>query len=94
MNVIVTQIVNDTLKNAKGKWSRKSLTMFASFIMSIITGVFIILFSLFTRNELNPYAIQVFFGFLALAGGTSALTIWDKMKNNPTPPSEEEDIAR
>tara|TARA_R110000772_G_scaffold156255_1_gene267345 strand:- start:1100 stop:1387 length:288 start_codon:yes stop_codon:yes gene_type:complete len=81
--IILNQIIDDTLKNNKGKWSRKSLTMFVSFNMAIITGITIVCFNLIFDRELNPYAIQVFFGFLALAGGTSAMTVWDKFKNGP-----------
>jgi hypothetical protein len=79
---IFQKIINDTLKTPKtGKWSRKSLTMFVSFIMSIIIGIYIVISDYFLHEEINRYAIDVFYGFLVIAGGTSVLTVWDKMKN-------------
>lgn len=81
MKKTLIQVFNDTLKNSNGKYSRKSLTMFVSFIMANILGVFIVTFNLFTNRDLHPYAIQVFYGFLASAVGTGILTVWDKFKN-------------
>lgn len=55
--------------------------MFVSFNMAIITGIYIVAVDHWFAKEINPYAIQVFFGFLALSGGTSVLTVYDKFKN-------------
>ena len=70
-------IIKDTLKSPNGKWSRKSLTMLVSFINSIIAGAYIVL-----SKEVNQYSIDVFYGFLLLSGGTSAMTVYEKLKNN------------
>ena len=83
MKEIINKIINDTLKSPNGKWSRKSLTMFVSFMMSILSGIFILLSDKFLHSEINRYAIDVFFGFLLLSGGTSAMTVWDKLRNKP-----------
>ena len=77
----MNKIINDTLKGPSGKYSRKSLTMFISFVMSILSGVFILLSDKFLSKEINQYAIDVFYGFLLLSGGTSVMTVWDKFKN-------------
>jgi hypothetical protein len=70
------KIINDTLKSADGKWSRKSLTTLVSFINAIATGWYII-----ASESVNMYAISVFYGFLGLGGGALALTVIDKIRN-------------
>ena len=69
------KIIKDTMMH-NGKWSRKSLTTFWSFICSIILGTYIVI-----TKDVNIYAISVFYGFLTLSGGSLALTVVDKMKN-------------
>jgi len=70
------KIINDTLKNPEGKYSRKSLTALVSFINSLAVGWYIVV-----SPEVNIYAVSVFYGFLGLGGGTLALTVVDKIKN-------------
>lgn len=74
------KIITDTLKH-RGKWSRKSLTAFVSFIVAVIIGVYIVVSDFVLEQEINRYAISVFYGFLGLGGGTLALTVIDKIKN-------------
>lgn len=76
------KIINDTLKGPNGKFSRKSLTAFASFLMALLVGAFIVLSDWFIceDSQINQYAIMVFWGFLGLGGGTLGLTVIDKMK--------------
>jgi TctA family transporter len=74
----IRKIMRDTLTN-NGKYSRKSLQMFSSFIICTVMG-FIIIY----RNQVNDSAIQVFYGFLGMAGGMAILTVWDKLKGNNT----------
>lgn len=76
----LNKIIDDTLKNPNGKWSRKSLTMLVSFMMCILIGTYIVISNYITETEINKYAIEVFYGFLLLSGGTSALTVYDKIK--------------
>lgn len=84
----IQSIINDTLKAPNGKWSRKSLTMFSSWVMAIFSGIFILISDSLLSKEINRYAIDVFYGFLLLAGGTSAMTVWDKIRNKPTKEEE------
>lgn len=74
------KIIKDTLTSPDGKYSRKSLTMFSAWIMAILSGVFILISDFFFPKEINQYAIDVFYGFLLLAGGTSVMTVWDKIR--------------
>jgi hypothetical protein len=85
----IKTIINDTLKSPNGKWSRKSLTMFSAWIAALSSGLFIHISDYFLPKEINPYAIQVFFGFLMLAGGTTAMTVYEKLKTNINNKSEE-----
>jgi len=78
---MLKKIINDTLKSPNGKWSRKSLIMLSSWIMAILSGIFINVSDYFLPKEINPYAIHVFFGFLMSAGGTTAMTVYEKINN-------------
>ena len=83
------KILEDTLKSPNGKWSRKSLTMFTAWIAALLSGLFIHVSDYFLPKEINPYAIQVFYGFLMLAGGTTAMTVYEKLKSNVNQKIEE-----
>lgn len=74
----INKIIDDTLKSPHGKWSRKSLTMFVSFIVSILLGAFIVVSNYFTEVPVNNDAILVFAGFLSMAGYQGKLTLDDK----------------
>lgn len=86
---IINKIVNDTLKTPQGKWSRKSLTMFVSFIFALIFGSYIVMCNLITTTPLNHDAITVFWGLLSLTGGTSFLTVYQKLQNKKIELEEE-----
>ena len=64
------KILNDTLKK-RGKFSRKSLTAFASFNLA---WVYELIFPFF-KIETKEY---VFNGFLMICTATLGLTVWDK----------------
>lgn len=88
------KIIDDTLKSPEGKWSRKSLTMFTSFIVSVIMGFYIVISHYFTVNPISNYSFDVFIAFLASSLGMSAMTLLDKFnvrKNNDSSSSIEED---
>ena len=51
-------------------------------IAALLSGLFIHVSDYFLPKEINPYAIQVFYGFLMLAGGTTAMTVYEKLKTN------------
>jgi hypothetical protein len=78
----IRNIINHTLKNKHGKWSRKSIQMFVSFTMANIIGLYIVISHHFAIREISRYAIDVFFGLLGVSVGTSVLTVWDKAKQN------------
>jgi hypothetical protein len=65
------KIIDDTLKSPNGKWSRKSLTSFFAFWLSIAyEGIYPIV-----GLETKEY---VFSTLLLLVGATLGLTVWDK----------------
>lgn len=78
----MNKIINDTLKSPNGKWSRKSLTMLSSWVMAILSGIFILISDMLLDKQINTYAIDVFFGFLMLSGGTTAMTVYEKIKGS------------
>jgi hypothetical protein len=80
------KIITDTLKSPNGKWSRKSLTLFVSFVISVILGFYIVVSDYILDKEINKYAIEVFNGFMLLTGAMSGITVADKF----TPTKKEE----
>lgn len=72
MKIDVSKIIDDTLKEPCGKWSRKNLTMFVSLNVAIIVS-FITVF----KYESN--ATAVLYAWLAMATGQSVLMLKDKM---------------
>lgn len=78
------KIFEDTLKSPNGKWSRKSLTLFTSFLISIILGFYIVTSDFILKKEINKYSIEVFNSFMLLTGALSGITVADKFtpKNN------------
>lgn len=65
----------DTLTNpTTKKYSRKSLMIFISFNFCLVSGIS----NLFWNNTIEEY---IFFGFLGMAGGQTALSVIDKVKN-------------
>lgn len=72
------KLIKDTLQSPSGKWSRKSLTMFVSFIISIILGSYIVLSDYILKVEINRYAIDVFESFMLLTAALAGITVADK----------------
>ena len=64
------KILNDTLKN-NGKYSRKSVTAFGSFVLSIVYEFVLPWFGFETKE-------YVFISLITLVGGTLGLTVLDK----------------
>ena len=75
-------LVQHTLKSPNGKWSRKSLTLFVSFAISIILGTYITLSDFILDEEINKYAIDVFNGFMLLVAALTGATVVDKFAPN------------
>lgn len=76
------KIFKDTLQSPSGKWSRKSLTMFVSFQISILLGVYIVASDYILDKEINRYAVDVFHSFMLLVGALSGITVADKFTTN------------
>lgn len=75
----LTNIINDTLKDESGKWSKQSLTFLVSFILTSAIGITILTLS-FTMNVIiNPVAENVFNSFMILTGVMSGTTTWNKI---------------
>jgi hypothetical protein len=72
------KLFENTLKSPNGKWSRKSLTLFVSFVVSIILGVYIVSSDFILDKEINKYAIEVFNGFMLLVAALTGATVVDK----------------
>lgn len=79
------KLVDNILKSPNGKWSRKSITLFTSFAISIILGTYITLSDFIIEEEINKYAIEVFNGFMLLVAALTGATVVDKF----TPKKEE-----
>ena len=75
------KILEDTLKSPNGKWSRKSLTLFISFMLSIVLGSYIVIAPHFSV-VINQYAIEVFNSFMLLGAALSGITVADKFTPN------------
>jgi hypothetical protein len=75
------KIIDDTLKEKDGKWSRKNLTMFVSLLVSIAIS-FIIAY----KQEAN--APSVLYAWLAMATGQSVLMLKDKLSKMKNEDSE------
>lgn len=73
----INKIVNDTLKEPDGKWSRKSLTAFIAFNAAIIYE-FILPFISNKKGFEFSHNQYVFEGFLLLVAAVLGLTVWDK----------------
>lgn len=87
------QILNDTLKNPKGKFSRKSLTMLVSFFVAIIIGFFMVLGEFYNVKFDKTYL--VFETFMYVACYHTLLNFADKkIKNNIDDDSSETIIQK
>lgn len=82
------EILESTLKSPSGKWSRKSLTLFTSFTISIILGAYIVASDFILAKEINKYAIEVFNGFMLLVAALTGATVADKFTPKKTSSSE------
>ena len=81
MNELV-KILNDTLKDKNGKYSRRSLTMFSSHVLGCLLGTFIVLSDLFLTKEINAYAWLVVGALFANGTGAALIISKDKKFEN------------
>lgn len=83
------KIIDDTLKT-NGKFSRKSLTIFVTFVFVILLGTFITISDFILKKEITRYAIDVFNSlllFLSVMMGLSEAS--KKVANKQVPVNEE-----
>lgn len=73
------KIINDTLKNKDGTWSKQSLTFFVSFSITIFLGLNLTAASFYFKVTVNPIAENIFNSFLMLTGVMSGTNIWNKI---------------
>lgn len=66
------KLINDTLKNTDGKYSRKSLTAFFAFIFALSYEVIPLFVKGFDTKE------YVFITLISLCGASLGLTVLDK----------------
>lgn len=76
------KILNDTLKNKDGTWSKQSLTFLVSFLMSIMLGAVLTALSFLLNITINPVAENVFNSFIMLTCVMSGTNIWNKIVEN------------
>lgn len=77
---MITKIFTDTLKN-NGKYSRKNLTMFTSFAISILIAFIIIYGEWIGKSFDKTYSI--FECFILMSGYNGLLTVADKKVKSP-----------
>ena len=73
---MIKKILNDTLKNSSGKYSRKNLTMLVSFACSVSLG-FALVYGEWIGKVFDK-SLYVFDSFLLMAGYSGLLTVADK----------------
>lgn len=83
------KLIDDTLKT-NGKWSRKSLTIFATFVFVLMLGTFIVVSDKILEKEVNRYAISVFDSLLVFEGLLMGLSEASKKFINKQVPVTEE----
>lgn len=70
------KLVDDTLKNEKGKWSRKSLTVFVSFSFAVIYALASFILPIFDIPF--EFIETLFLGFLSISTAGLGMSIVDK----------------
>lgn len=78
------KIINDTLKNSDGKWSRKSLSAFICFTTGILCAVHIVASDFYMPEnvDLNVYVFPVCLTLFGTGATTLGLTVRDKINNS------------
>ncbi len=84
----IQKVLNDTLKDRNGKYSRRSLTMFVSFSIGCLCGIYIVVSDLFLPREINSYAWLVVGSLLAAGTGQAILIEKEKQRQNTSTNNE------
>lgn len=72
----IKKIINDTLKNNRGKWSRKSLTVYMSFVMAVMYTTASVILPIYDIKF--EFIEVIFMGFLGSGTVGIAMTVYDK----------------
>ena len=84
------KLIDDTLKSPNGKWSRKNLTTFVSFVIAILLSFIIIGGNISFKIPIDNNAVIIIFGFLTMAGYQGSLALKDKIDNRNSSLNKEE----
>jgi len=83
------KLIDDTLKNKDGIWSRKSIMILITFVFVLLLGTFIVVSDKVLDKPVNIYAIDVFNSLLLfLATMTGIAEASKKILNKQIPPEE------
>jgi len=83
------KLIDDTLKNKDGIWSRKSIMTLITFLFVLGLGTFIVVSDRFLKTSINVNAITVFQSLLVFLGALTGITeISKKFENKQIPPEE------
>lgn len=83
------KLINDTLKNKDGIWSRKSIMILITFIFVLGLGTFIVISDRVLKVIINGQAIIVFQSLLGFLFSLVGITeISKKFENKQIPPEE------
>jgi hypothetical protein len=91
MTLSIQKLIDDTLKNPKGSWSMKRLTIFVVLVFTLGLGAFIVLSDLILKVEVNKFAIGVFDSLLLFLATLMGLTEFGKKIENKNTKEEEEE---
>jgi len=84
------KLIDDTLKNKNGIWSRKSIMILITFIFVLGLGVFIVISDKVLKVTINGQAIIVFQSLLAFLASLVGITeLSKKFENKQIPPENE-----
>jgi hypothetical protein len=75
------KLINDTLKSPDGKYSRKNLTTFVSFVIAVLLSFIVIIGNISFKIPIDNNAVIIIFGFLTMAGYQGSLALKDKINN-------------
>jgi hypothetical protein len=78
------KLVDDTLKNSKGKWSRKSITALVSFLFALNYATTIPYLWYMLNDNRFEFNVTVFSMSITLTSVCLGLSVWDKSKGGST----------
>jgi len=80
------KFIDDTLKEADGKWSMKRICIAIAFPYVLGLGIYIVLSDrILIEKVVNPFAMQVFDSVWIFIGVGLGMTVWANIKKESTP---------